>query len=263
MTFHGIEAERGEDAYLGGPERRSLWQDESSGADVFSGGPYVGAEGDGYLYAYFVHGGAGVSALNLVGFLERDYGVGAVGDGGAGHDADGGSGFDGVFGQFSGGDGAYHSERDGAVFGGGRYAAGLEGVAVHGGVVEGRDGVGGYGVFRQDLAEGVEYGAAFGFEDMEAFEDAFEGVLDGEHGFVVVMSVAVVLVHRWASPLPLPMVSCVVSVVGLLVVALVSEVLVDGLYGAVVADSEGYAAAFGFDDGHGYFPALVGGANAA
>ena len=67
----------------------------------------------------------------------------------------------------------------------------LKGVAVHGGVVEGRDVVGCECVLGEDLSDGFEQGCAPGIQWVEVAQDAFEGVFDAEHCLAVVaMAVA-------------------------------------------------------------------------
>ena len=62
----------------------------------------------------------------------------------------------------------------------------LQSVAVHGGVVEGRDVVVCEGVLGEHLPDCAQQGSVLGFQRVEVAQDAFEGVFDVEHGFAVV-----------------------------------------------------------------------------
>ena len=62
----------------------------------------------------------------------------------------------------------------------------LQSVAVHGGVVEGRDVVVCEGVLGEHLPDCAQQGSVLGFQRVEVAQDAFECVFDVEHGFAVV-----------------------------------------------------------------------------
>ena len=86
----------------------------------------------------------------------------------------------------------------------------LQSVAVHGGVVEGRDVMICKGVLGEHLPDCVQQGSVLGFQRVEVAQDAFECVFDVEHGFAVVA----VAVTAGVSPFGMSRVDgfCVLSV---------------------------------------------------
>ena len=139
-----------------------------------------------------VEGKAGSLALDLVGVLEGNDGVGAGRESGAGHDADGGAGRYGVRGRLA----RRHVARDPQRLGSGLVCAPdaveLDGVAVHGGVVGGGDVDVGVGILGKDLAQGLQEWTLLGLQDAEVGENAVARLLYAEHvGVVVAVGVPV------------------------------------------------------------------------
>ena len=152
-----VEAERGEDADLRGSERRASGEDGLARGDVlageadvvapFGGGEHVDLAGDPP---------AALDAFKLVGLLERDDGVGALGYDGAGHDADSLSLAYGAARRRAGGGLGDHAERHARGGAGGLHVSGAHGVTVHGGVGVGGHVEGGAHVLGEDLSQRVE-----------------------------------------------------------------------------------------------------------
>ena len=125
-------------------------------------------------------------------------------DGGAGHDADCVPGGYCDAGKLACGDCACDAECYGGVGGCAVDVGCLKGVAVHGGVVEGRDVVICEGVLGEHLPDCAQQGSVLGFQRVEVAQDAFERVFDVEHGFAVVA----VAVTACVSPLSQAMAQC-------------------------------------------------------
>ena len=130
-------------------------QDAFAFADVLTGGADVVADRDLIADGDFAEGCAVGAALHLVGVFEGDYGVCAIGDGGAGHDADCVPGGYCDAGKLACSDCARDAECYGGVGGCAMHVGCLQGVAVHGGVVEGRDVVIREGVLGEHLPDCV------------------------------------------------------------------------------------------------------------
>ena len=111
------------------------------------------------------------------GVLLDDHGVGPRRERGAGEDAQGGLGGQGLGPRRAGGDLAHHRQ---AAAGGtvGR----ADGVAIHGRVVEGRQGAGGHDGLGQHAVDGLLEGQAHRPQRRDAIQDDRAGVGHGEEG---------------------------------------------------------------------------------
>ncbi len=111
-------------------------------------------------------------------FLHYD-GVRASGKHGAGENADAGAGFHCVVKYSTGWGCADEAQRDGCLGACGRDVVRSHCVAVHGGVVEGRQVHCGANCFGEESAKGVRQGDGFDGQCGNWREDFFAGLLDG------------------------------------------------------------------------------------
>ena len=175
-----------------GPQNGAPFEGQGALGEVVAGGADVGALRMLVLDGDLVKGKAGGLALDLVGVLEGDNGVGAGREGGAGHDADGGAGRYGDRGRLA----RRHVPHDPQRLGGGVVCAPdaveLDGVAVHGGVVGGGNVNAGVGILGKHLAQGLQKGTLLGLQDAEVGQNAVARLLHAQHvGVVVAVGVPV------------------------------------------------------------------------
>ena len=136
---HRGDAERRQHADPGGRDLVARRQHLLAGLQVLAHGPQVGAGVDRHLDA------DGAAAVEPLGPLDHDDGVGAVGDGGAGEDPHRLPGPEQPVGRVPGRHLRHHGQGDGRA----GDVGGPHRVAVHGGVGERRDGLGRHHVVRQ------------------------------------------------------------------------------------------------------------------
>jgi hypothetical protein len=156
VHFHRIEAKRGEHADLGHAYDRASGQHHVAGADVLGDLTDVGAGPRGHVDAYRRSDARSAPRILLVGLLEGDDGVGALGDGRTSHDAHGLPRPHGAFEDSAGRQPPDHTQRARRRVRGSLGVSGADGVAVHGRVGEGRDVDASDHVCGQNLAYRVE-----------------------------------------------------------------------------------------------------------